>query len=247
MTARLPSCRIPCHPTRAIKHDSRRRRARRRPVERGGETAAVARIAAADGRSGPGRPIRPRPTHLVPQAFVLPSARKVVSSGLQLALTSSAASSAGPRSTSACCPRRVRAGDIMILLIGRATASDRAADALANVSSPCFIARHSRRSMGPLVVVYLLMVLVGILLLVAISVDAQVIAISILGGPRRDRPMRPARVDHPRATDLLADGRSGPLVGVVASSSSWSSRALPAPFRQSARRPASWPRFSRRS
>lgn len=121
------------------------------------------------------------------RAYELPSARGVVSSGLQLAVDAS---------------RPIRRGSIYIgllalgafgptvvlLLIGIAhlLGEPGMVDTFTNDPSSLFIGHPE--IIGPILLIYVL-VLIGFLLLTAISVDAQAIAIAILAGRASERPM----------------------------------------------------------
>jgi MFS family permease len=123
--------------------------------------------------------------------YVLPTARKVVSSGLQLALTSSsdlrrASIYIGLLVLGAFGPTVVG----VLLILGRL--GDRAGDILASVFLGEAFAGPPQA--GPALHAALLIValeaLVGLVLFIAVSVDAQVMGIAILGGRAADKPMR---------------------------------------------------------
>ena len=166
-------------------------------------------------RSRPAGPPPPPPTPAWTKAYELPSARQVVSSGLQLAVASSAAIRRASIYIGLLSLGAFGPATIMILIgIGRLMSDPGTADTL--TSDPSLIFIEQPELMGPLLLIYLLVIL-GILLLVAISVDAQGIAISLLGATASDRPMR-LREAITRARQvfwrLLG---AGLLVGVVSS------------------------------
>lgn len=166
-------------------------------------------------RSQPAGPPPPPPPPVWTKTYELPSAQQVVSSGLQLAVASSAAIRRasiyiGLLALGAFGPATI----LMLLGIGRLMTDPGTADTL--TSDPSLIFVEQPELMGPLFLIYLLVIL-GVLLLVAISVDAQAIAISLLGATAAERPMR-LREAIARARQvfwrLLG---AGLLVGVVSS------------------------------
>ena len=135
------------------------------------------------------------PSMLVPsvpswtRAYELPSARKVVSAGLQLALASSvtirrASIYIGLLSLGAFGPAAI------LLLIGLARLlNDPATARTLTGGDPTLIFFEQPELAGPLSLLYVVGI-VGFVLLVAISIDAQAIAISLLGASASERPMR---------------------------------------------------------
>ncbi len=155
------------------------------------------------------------PPTLPPQAFALPSARKVVSSGLQLALTSTselrrASIYIGLLVLGAFGPAVIA----LLLIVGRL--GDQAGDAFGSV----FLADAFSAPPQPALEAALLLVaieaLVGVALFFTISIDAQVMAIAILGGRASERPLRLwESIIRARQTFWRMAG-AGTLVGVVA-------------------------------
>lgn len=163
--------------------------------------------------AGPPPPTPPPPAWT--KTYELPSARQVVSSGLQLAVAANSAIRRasiyiGLLSLGAFGPAVI----LILLGIGRLMSDPRTADTL--TSDPSLILFEQPELAGPLLFIYVLFGL-GALLLVAISVDAQGIAISLLGATASDRPMR-LRESITRARQvfwrLLG---AGLLVGLVSS------------------------------
>lgn len=131
-------------------------------------------------------PSPPAPTWT--RAYELPSARRVVSSGLQLAVDASApirraSIYIGLLALGAFGPA------VVLLLLGIARLLSDPATAQLIAKNPQLVLLQQPEIVGPLALIYVL-VLSGLLLLIAISVDVQGIAISILGGRASDRPMR---------------------------------------------------------
>ena len=140
---------------------------------------------------GPRPPVVEPPAPAPPawtKTYELPSARRVVSSGLQLAVDSSSAirrasiyigllalGAFGPAIT------------LLLLGIGRLASDPATAETMA--TDPSLVLLEQPELAGPLSLIYLL-VIVGMVLLVAISVDAQAIAIAILGGRASEMPLR---------------------------------------------------------
>ena len=141
--------------------------------------------------------IGPRPPVVEPPApappawtktYELPSARRVVSSGLQLAVDSSSAIRRASIYIGLLALGAFGPAVILLLLgIGRLASDPATADTMAR--DPSLVLLEQPELAGPLALIYLL-VIVGMLLLVAISVDAQAIAIAILGGRAAELPMR---------------------------------------------------------
>ncbi|HUG30819.1 MAG TPA: hypothetical protein VMQ65_09950 [Candidatus Limnocylindria bacterium] len=122
------------------------------------------------------------------KAYELPTARKVVGAGLHLAATSSAAIRRaslyiGLLVLGAFGPTAV----LMLVGIGRLLSDPATVEALAE--DPVRVFQEHPEIVEPLLAIYFL-VMVGILLLVTISIDAQAIAIAVLGGIASDRPLR---------------------------------------------------------
>lgn len=150
-----------------------------------------------------------------PQAYTLPTARRVVATGLALALASTS---------------ELRRGSIyigllllgafgpaiiaLLLIIGRL--GDAAGDAFGSI----FLGEgFGGPPIQPALEAALLLVafnaLLGLLLFVAISIDAQVIAIALLGGRAAERPLRLFEaIIRARQTFWRMAG-SGTLVGVI--------------------------------
>jgi hypothetical protein len=122
------------------------------------------------------------------RAYELPSARRVVSAGLQLSVDASApirraSIYIGLLALGAFGPAVV----LLLLGISKVLSVPGITDAFTDDPSTFFTSQPEL--IGPALLVYVL-VLVGFMLLLAISVDAQAIAISILAGRASDRPMR---------------------------------------------------------
>jgi hypothetical protein len=156
-------------------------------------------------------PSAPAPTWT--KAYELPSARSVVSAGFQLALASSAAVRRasiyiGLLSLGAF-------GPVVILLligIGRLMSDPTTADTIA--SDPSLLFFEQPEIAQPLTLIYVL-VIVGFVLLGAISVDAQAIAIAMLAGVAAERPLRLAEaITRARQTFWRLVG-AGIIVGFV--------------------------------
>jgi hypothetical protein len=122
------------------------------------------------------------------RTYEIPTARKVVSSGLQLAVEASGAIRRasiyiGLLALGAFGPA------VLLLLLGIARLLSDPATAETIAFDPSMLFYEQPELAGPLLLIYLLAI-VGIILLVAISIDAQAMAISILGGRASDRPLR---------------------------------------------------------
>lgn len=122
------------------------------------------------------------------KAYELPTAGKVVGAGLHLAATSSAAIRRaslyiGLLALGAFGPTAV----LMLVGIGRLLSDPATVDAMA--VDPVRVFQEHPEIVEPLLAIYFL-VMVGLLLLVTISIDAQGIAIALLGGIASDRPLR---------------------------------------------------------
>jgi hypothetical protein len=122
------------------------------------------------------------------RAYELPSARRVVGAGLQLAVDASGAIRRasiyiGLLALGALGPAVV----LLLLAIGRLLALPGFADTV--VSDPRLLFYEHPEVVEPLLTVYVL-VLVGFLVIAAISIDAQAMAITMLGGQASERPVR---------------------------------------------------------
>lgn len=122
------------------------------------------------------------------RAYELPTAGKVVGAGLHLAATSSAAIRRaslyiGLLVLGAFGPTAV----LMLVGIGRLLSNPGMVEALAE--DPVRVFQQHPEIVDPLLAIYFL-VMFGLLLLVTISIDAQAIAIALLGGIASDRPLR---------------------------------------------------------
>ena len=123
------------------------------------------------------------------RAYELPSSRKVVSAGLLLALGSNVAIRRasiyiGLLSLGAFGPAAI------LLLIGLARLlNDPATAKTLTGTNPTLIFFEQPELLGPLSLLYVVGI-VGIVLLVAISIDAEAIAISLLGGSASESPLR---------------------------------------------------------
>lgn len=121
--------------------------------------------------------------------YVLPTARKVVSSGLQLALTSTgdlrrASIYIGLLVLGAFGPAIIA----LLLIVGRL--GDQAGDAFSSVFFGQSFGAPAQPALEAALLVVAIEALVGIALFLTISIDAQVMAIAILGGRASDRPLR---------------------------------------------------------
>jgi hypothetical protein len=136
--------------------------------------------------AGP-QPIAPPPPPWS-RTYELPSARQVVSSGLQLALASArpirqASIYIGLLSLGAFGPSVI----LLLVGIGRLLTDPATADAMA--TDPFLIFFDQPELLGSFWLVYLLFGL-GLLLLIAIGIDAQAIAIALLAGSASGEPIR---------------------------------------------------------
>jgi hypothetical protein len=147
------------------------------------------------------------------KAYELPSARSVVSAGFQLVLASSAA----VRRTSIYIGLLTLGaiGPVVILLligIGRLMSDPTTADTI--LSDPSLLFFEQPEIAQPLTLIYVLVV-AGFLLLAAIGVDAQAIAIAMLAGVAAERPLRLAEaITRARQTFWRLIG-AGFIVGLV--------------------------------
>lgn len=130
----------------------------------------------------------PAPAPTWTRAYDLPSARRVVSSGLQLAVDASTSIRRGSiyiglLSLGAFGPTVV----LVLLGIGRLMSDPGTAELIDKDPSLLFF--EQPELLGPLLLVYALAI-AGIILLLAIGIDAQAIAISLLAGRASDRPLQ---------------------------------------------------------
>jgi hypothetical protein len=121
------------------------------------------------------------------KAYDLPSARRVVSAGLQLAVDASQPIRRGSiyiglLSLGALGPAVV----LVLLTIGRLMSDPGTAQML--TTDPSLLFFEQPELLAPLLLIYVLGI-AGAILLIAIGVDAQAIAISILAGRASERPM----------------------------------------------------------
>jgi hypothetical protein len=134
----------------------------------------------------PAVPAPPTPTWT--RVYELPSARSVISSGLQLAIDTSNAIRRGSiyvglLSLGAFGPAVV----LVLLAIGRLMSDPGTAEMLEK--DPSLIFFEQPDLLAPLLLIYALAI-GGIVLLLAIGIDAQAIAISLLAGRASDRPLQ---------------------------------------------------------
>lgn len=139
-------------------------------------------FAAYPGAAGP----RPAPTWT--KAYEHPTARRIVSTGLQLAVDANrdirrASIYVGLLALGAFGPM------VLLLLLGVAHLLSDPAIAATFAHDPSAIFYEQPELAGPLILVYFLLIAGGIVL-IGISVDAQAMAISILGGRASERPIR---------------------------------------------------------
>jgi hypothetical protein len=139
--------------------------------------------------SEPPEPSEPPGAAEPPPIYILPTARKVVSSGLQLALASTsdlrrASIYIGLLVLGAFGPAIVG----LLLIVGRL--GDEAGDTFGALFGTGGIARPPDPALEAALLIVVLEALVGVLLFIAISIDAQVMGIAILGGRAGDRPLR---------------------------------------------------------
>ena len=154
------------------------------------------------------------------RAYELPSARKVVSAGLLLALGSNVAIRRasiyiGLLSLGAFGPAAI------LLLIGLARLLNDPATAKTLMgTNPTLIFYEQPELLGPLLLLYVVGI-VGIVLLVAISIDAVAIAISLLGGSASERPLRLAEAVTRARQTFWRLFWSGLLVGLASAAISF--------------------------
>lgn len=122
------------------------------------------------------------------KAYEHPTARRVVSTGIQLAVDANksirrASIYIGLLALGAFGPA------VLLLLVGIARLLSDPATAATIAADPSLVFLEQPDLAGPLAYIYFLL-MVGVILLVAISIDAQAMAIAILGGQASDRPVR---------------------------------------------------------
>lgn len=122
------------------------------------------------------------------KAYEHPTARRVVSTGIQLAVDANreirrASIYIGLLALGAFGPA------VLLLLLGIARLLSDPSIAVPLSDDPTLVFIEQPDLLGPLALVYLLMI-VGVILLVAISIDAQAMAIAILGGRASDQSLR---------------------------------------------------------
>ena len=163
-------------------------------------------------RSGPPPP-PPKP--IWTKTYELPSARQVVASGLQLAVASSASIRRASIYVGLLALGAFGPSVILILLgIGRLMSDPRTVDTF--TSDPTLLFYEQPELIAPLMLIYLLVAL-GLILLIAISIDAQAMAISLLGGTASDQPLR-LRESITRARQVFWRlAGAGTLVGIASS------------------------------
>lgn len=130
----------------------------------------------------------PPPAPTWTRAYEIPTARKVVAAGLQLAVESNAAIRrasiyVGLLALGAFGPA------VLLLLLGIARLLNDPATADVMASDPTLVLLDHPEIVEPLLLIYVLL-LAGAILLIAISIDAQAMAIAILGGRASDKPVR---------------------------------------------------------
>jgi hypothetical protein len=148
--------------------------------------AAAAWPAVAYWAVGPQPIVAPAPAWS--RAYELPTARRVVSAGLQLAVSSTAAVRRasiyiGLLSLGAFGPAVL----LLLVGIGRLITDPATSDTIAN--DPSLILFDQPEILGSFVVVWFLFV-VGFVLLIAIGIDSQAIAIALLAGNASGQPLR---------------------------------------------------------
>ncbi len=155
----------------------------------------------------------PQPAAL-PEAFALPSARKVVSSGLQLALTSTselrrASIYIGLLVLGAFGPAIIA----LLLIVGHL--GDLAGEILGAMLLNEAFAPPTQAALEAALLVVAIEALIGLALFLTISIDAQVMAIAILGGRASDRPLRLwEAITRARQTFWRMAG-AGTLIGIA--------------------------------
>lgn len=135
----------------------------------------------------PGQPLEP-PTPTWTRSYEHPTARRIVSTGIQLAVEANlevrrASIYIGLLSLGAFGP------GVLLLLLGIARLLNDPSIAATIAEDPSLLFLEQPGLAGPLALIYGLLV-VGVVLLVAISIDAQAMAISILGARASGRPLR---------------------------------------------------------
>lgn len=122
------------------------------------------------------------------RAYDLPTAGRVVGAGLHLAATASATIRRASLYIGLLALGSFGPTAVLVLVgIGRLLSDPGTAEAL--VLDPVRVLGEHPEIVEPLLVTYFL-VMVGLMLLVTISIDAQAIAIALLGGIASDRPLR---------------------------------------------------------
>jgi len=158
----------------------------------------------------PFEPIAAEPT----QVYTLPTARRVVSSGLQLALSSTsdlrrASIYIGLLVLGSFGPAIIA----VLLIVGRL--GDRAGDALGSVFLGQSYGAPPQPALEAALLVVAIEALVGVALFLTISIDAQIMGIAILGGRASERPLRLwESIIRARQTFWRVAG-AGAVVGVV--------------------------------
>ncbi|HET9853278.1 MAG TPA: hypothetical protein VFP56_12360 [Candidatus Limnocylindrales bacterium] len=148
------------------------------------------------------------------RSYALPTARRVVSSGLQLALASTgdlrrASIYIGLLVLGAFGPAIIA----LLLIVGRL--GDQAGDALGAVFLGQSFGARPQPALEAALLVVAIEALIGFALFFAITIDAQVMAISILGGRAGERPLRLwESIVRARQTFWRMAG-AGTLVGLV--------------------------------
>jgi hypothetical protein len=165
----------------------------------------------------PAAPADPPPVELAQEpapVYVLPTARKVVSSGLQLALTSTgelrrASIYIGLLVLGAFGPAILA----LMLIVGRL--GDQAGEAFGSLLFGDAYVLPTQPALEAALLVVAIEALIGVALFLTISIDAQVMGIAILGGRASERPLRLwESITRARQTFWRMAG-AGTLVGVV--------------------------------
>src|SRR5690349_17182523 len=154
------------------------------PLEPGPPVAAVHVVPQVEPASGP-----PGPPGPPPRTYELPTARKVVATGLQLSLASSselrrASIYIGLLILAAFGPAAVA----LLLVLGRL--GDAAGDIFQQLLFSPETLAETQPELGGVLIVLMLVAIGGLTSYVAISIDAGNIAVAILGGRSAEQPMR---------------------------------------------------------